>query len=100
MMGYLLTAANREWNQPKRKKYAAIKPELSEGSEELLDIKHGYAKLRVCPAGFQSYFGPVLPLSAPFPMFWNGDVYIHKYMHSCLLCMLADLRMYLVVCPR
>ena len=29
----------------------------------------------VSPDGFQSCFGPVFPHYAPFPMFWNGDVY-------------------------
>jgi hypothetical protein len=62
-MGYLLRrAANREWNQPKRKKLVAVsKDEMSWRSEELFDIRHGDTEFKICQAGFVSWFGPVLP---------------------------------------
>ena len=54
--GYLLRkAANREWKQPKGKKFAAVnKDEKSWRSEEHFDIRHGDAEFGVCPAGFLS----------------------------------------------
>ena len=64
-------AANRVWNQPKRETHVAVnKAERSWGSE---DIRHGDADFGVCPAGFQSCFGPVFPHSAPSSI-WNNDV--------------------------
>ena len=45
---YLLRkAANREWDQPKRKNCVAVNK-----AERNLDIKHGDAEFGVCPAGF------------------------------------------------
>ena len=72
-MGFLpRKAANREWNQPKRKKCVAVNNvEKSWRSEERFDIRHGNAEFGVCPAGFRSCFGPVFPHSAPFPVFWK-----------------------------
>ena len=70
-VGYLLRkAANREWNQPKRKKFVAVNTnERSWRSEESFVITHGDAELRVCPASFWPYFGPVFP-----HLFWNGNL--------------------------
>jgi hypothetical protein len=53
-MGYLLRkAANREWNQPKRKKYVAANPtERTWRSEEPFDIRHGDAGFGVFAANF------------------------------------------------
>ena len=61
--GYLLRkATNREWKQPKGKKFVAVnKDEKSWRSEEPFDIRHGDAEFGVCPAGFQACFGPVFP---------------------------------------
>ena len=71
--GELLT---RAWNQPKRKKCAAVSNAgRSWRSEEHFDIRRGDAEFGVCPAGFQSCFGPVFPHYAPFPTFWNDNVY-------------------------
>ena len=75
-MGYLLRrAANREWNQPKRKKYVSVKKaERSWRSEEHFDIRLGDEEFGVCPAVFQFCFGPVYPHYVPFPVFWNTNV--------------------------
>ena len=51
------------------------KTERSWKSEECFAIRHGDADFRDCTAVFQSFFGPVFPHYAPFPMFWNGNVY-------------------------
>ena len=70
-------AANREWNQPKRKKCVAVnKAEQSWRSEEHFDIRYGDADSGACPDGFQSCFVLVFPYHAPFPMFWNSNVYL------------------------
>ena len=57
-MGYLLKkAANREWNQPRRKQFVAInKEEKGVESEDCFDISHGDAEFRVFPAGFLPCF--------------------------------------------
>ena len=69
--------ANREWNQPKRKKYmAANRTKRSWRSEEYFDNRHGDAEFGVCSVGFRSCFCLVFPHYAPFPTFWNGNVYI------------------------
>ena len=62
-MGYLpRKAANREDNQPKRKKCVVVnKAERSWRSEESVDVRCGDAEVGVCPAGFLCYFGPVFP---------------------------------------
>ena len=77
IVGYLpRKAANREWNQPNRKKYIAInKVKWSWRSEELFDIRHGDAEFGVFPDNFQSCFGPVFPHYASVPKFWNDKVY-------------------------
>ena len=51
---------------PREKCVAVSKAERSWRSEERFDISHEDAEFRVCPAGFQSCFGPVFPLRAPF----------------------------------
>ena len=58
-MGYMLRkAANREWNQPRRKQFVAVnKDEKEWRSEDCFDISHGDAEFGVCPAGFLSCFG-------------------------------------------
>ena len=60
-MRYLLKkVANREWNQPKN--FVAVnKDKKNWRSEAHFDIRHGDAEFGVCPAGFQSCFGPVFP---------------------------------------
>ena len=66
-MGYLLRrAANREWNQPKRKKCAAVnKAEWSWGPEEHLYVRHEDTELGIYLAGFGlvfiQYFLSILP---------------------------------------
>jgi hypothetical protein len=62
-VGYLpRKAANREWNQPRRKKFVEVnKDKRSWRSEESFNIKHGDIGFGVCPADFLSYFGPVFP---------------------------------------
>ena len=75
-MHYLLSmAANMKWNQPKRKKYVAIKDEMNWRSEEHIHIRHGEAQCEVCTAGFQSCITPVFSHCVPFPTFQNGNVY-------------------------
>lgn len=60
MSSLVRKTANREWNQPKRKKFIAVnKDERSWRSEEHFDIRHGDAEFGVLPAGFLSCFGPV-----------------------------------------
>ena len=58
-MGYMLRkAANREWNQPRRKQFVAVnKYEKEWRSEDCFDISHGDAEFGVCPAGFLPCFG-------------------------------------------
>ena len=65
-MGYLpRVAANKEWNQPKRKKCVVVnKAERSWRSEEHFGNRHGDGGLGVCPAGFQSCFGSASPHSS------------------------------------
>ena len=72
VMGYQLKkAAKQEQKQPKRKKCVSVnKEEKHWGAEECFDITHGDEVFGVCPASFQSYFGPVFHyfLYAPFRM--------------------------------
>jgi hypothetical protein len=58
-MGYMLRkAANREWNQPRRKQLIAVNKIKKEWrSEDHFDISHGDAEFEVYPAGFLSFFG-------------------------------------------
>ena len=68
-MGYLpRKVANREWNQPKRKKCAAVnKAERIWRPEMCFDIRHEDSEFGVCPACFWSFFGPrVLPCAVPY----------------------------------
>jgi hypothetical protein len=62
-VGYLPGRADsREWNQSKGKKCAAVNGAgRSWRPEEHFDIRHGAAEFGVCPAGFQSCFGPASP---------------------------------------
>jgi hypothetical protein len=53
--GYLLRkAANREWKQPRRKKFVAVNKveKRSWRSEDHFDIRHGDAEFGGCPAAF------------------------------------------------
>ncbi|KAL6037599.1 hypothetical protein STEG23_004918, partial [Scotinomys teguina] len=69
-------AANREWNQPQRKKYVDInKVEQRWRYDEYFDIRHGDAEFEVSPSNFQSSFGAAIPHYAPFSAVWNGNVY-------------------------
>ena len=68
-VGHLLRkAANREWNQPKRKKFVAVnRAERSWRSEGCFDVRHGDAEFGVGSAGF----GLALiqcPLTVLFPL--------------------------------
>ena len=75
VMGYLSRkAANWEWNQPVGERSVL----QSTGLKGVGDLQGTLTsdmvmQFGVCSAGFQSFFGPVL--YAPFPMFWNGNVY-------------------------
>jgi hypothetical protein len=90
---YLLRkTANREWNQPKRKKCVPVnKDERSWRSEEHFDISYGDAEFGVCPAGFQSSFGPAFP---HYALFWNSKIYpvlikvynIYIIIYSNIIC--------------
>jgi hypothetical protein len=56
-MGYMLRkAANREWNQPRRKQFVSVNKD-EKGVEICFDISHGDAEFGVCPAGFLPCFG-------------------------------------------
>jgi hypothetical protein len=58
-MRYMLRkAANREWNQPRRKQFVeSTKMKKEWGSEDHFNISHGGAEFGVCPAGFLPCFG-------------------------------------------
>ena len=59
-------AANREWNQPKRKKcVGGNKAKRSWRSEESFDIRHEDAEFGVCPAGFQLYLNQYFLTMSP-----------------------------------
>jgi hypothetical protein len=68
-MGYLLRkAANREWNQTRKKKFVTVnKDEWNWRSDEHSDIRNGDAEFGVCLALFWgvgwggSLFAPVFP---------------------------------------
>jgi len=69
-VGYLLrNADHREWNRPKRKKCVGVHELKGDGDLKCLDIRHGVAEFGVCPAGFQTCFGPVFPHYGPLPIF-------------------------------
>jgi hypothetical protein len=40
-----------------------------------LDVGHGITGFNVCPAGFRSCLGSILPFYALIPSFENGNVY-------------------------
>ena len=69
-LGYLRRrGANRERNQSKGKKCAAVnKVERNWTSEECFDITHQNAEFGDFSAGFLFGFGPVFPYYAPFGM--------------------------------
>ena len=58
-MGYLKgRAANREWNQPRRKKFVAVnKDEKGVGDLKSALTSDMEMQFQVCPAGFLSCFG-------------------------------------------
>jgi hypothetical protein len=62
-MEYLLRKdADREWKQPRRKKFVAVNSnERSWRSEECFDIRYGDAGFGICPAGFWSCICPIFP---------------------------------------
>ena len=64
-LGYLRRrGANRERNQSKGKKCAAVnRAERTWRAEQCFAIRHGGAERGVCPAGVQTSFGPVFPPS-------------------------------------
>jgi hypothetical protein len=54
----LKNAANREWNQPRRKKFVTFnKDEKGAGDLKTALTRLGDAEFGVCPAGFLSCFG-------------------------------------------
>ena len=59
VISYLLRkTANREWIQPRRKKFVAInKDEKGVGALDCFDIRYGDTEFEVCLAGFLSCFG-------------------------------------------
>lgn len=65
--------ANRMWYQPKRECVAVNR------TKRVGDLKStlasGMEKQNACLASFQSCFGPVFPLCALCPPFWNGNIY-------------------------
>ena len=87
VMGSLLRrAANREYNQPKRKKCVAVnKSERSWRSEECFDIRHGDAEFETT----HLIFGLALVQDFLIPPFWNGNVYSVPFIYSkCVVCFL------------
>lgn len=68
------TAHGNETSQMKR---CILQPAKLEGWSHLspFDTGHGAIGLGICPAEFQSYFGPVFPYYASIPLFWKGNVY-------------------------
>lgn len=78
VVGYLQRKiADIEWNHSKRKNCVSVnKAERSWRPEDWFGIRRGDAEFGVCPAGFWSYFGPVFPQYATFPLFWNSNVYL------------------------
>jgi len=77
VMGYLLRkAANREWNQPTRKKCVAVnKAERNWRFEEHFDVRHGDSEFGVCTADFWPCFGPVFPHYVLLLPFGKRNVY-------------------------
>ena len=77
-LGYLQRkAANRECNQPRRKKCVAVnKHERSWSSEEHVIIRHGDAEFGVSSAGLWPCLGSVFPNFGSVLPFWNGNVYL------------------------
>ena len=67
-IGYLRKRhTNKDWKQPKRKKYIAVnKDESIWRSEDHFDISHGDAEVGVCPACILSHFDPVYSHYVPF----------------------------------
>ena len=55
--------------------HAVNKAECNWRSEERFDIRHGDTEFGACPDDFQSCFAPGFPHYAPFPAFWNGNIY-------------------------
>lgn len=46
-----------------------------EEPSQSIDIRHEAIETGICPAGFQSCIGPVVPHYKPFPPFWHDKVY-------------------------
>lgn len=61
--------------KPAQEKVVVNKAERSWRAEEHFDLRHGDAEFGDGPAGFRFCFGPVFPRSAPFLLFWNGNIY-------------------------
>ena len=63
---------------------------VGDQSKEHFDIRHGDEEFKICPACFWSCFGPVFPHYAPFPTFWNGNVYpVQLYVYDLEVCNLV-----------
>lgn len=60
---------------PRERSVAVNNAQSSWVSEEHLASKNGDEDFRVCPAAFQSCFDSMFPHCAPFPAFWNGNLY-------------------------
>ena len=74
-MGYLPRRTANRMEPTQEKEACCTQVERSWRTKEHFDIRHGDAQFGVCPAGFQSYFGPVFPYYVPFPPFWDNNVY-------------------------
>lgn len=60
----------------KREKYVPVnKAKRNWRSKECFDMRHEDAEFTVCPADFRSLFGPEFSHCAPFPPFWNSNIY-------------------------
>ena len=68
VMGCLLRKAdNREWNQPKRKKWLRSTKLSRVGDLKRALTSDMEMQFGVCPGGFRSCFGPVFPHYIPLP---------------------------------
>lgn len=63
-------------NETSQRKRCLLQAAKLEGWGHLspFDTGHGAIGFRICPAEFQSYFGPLFPYYASIPPFWNGNV--------------------------
>ena len=87
----------------KREKCVTVnKAERSWRSEDLFDIRHGYAEFGVYLAYFHSCFVPEFPLYVLFPPFQIRNINLYHYMlEVCDLNFGIDLKVVIIKrCPR